>query len=262
MNAAHSPPPPMPGAIWLIRRELLRFVRQRSRIVGALGTPVIVWILLASGFAGSFAWTGSETGTLPYSAFLLPGIASMVVLFTAVFAAISLIDDRHAGFLQSVLVSPAPGWSVVAGKVGACALLGTAQAALILLAAPLTGLTLSPGGFLLALAALAAVGAGVSGIGIAAAWRIDSVAGFHGVMNLLLMPMWLLSGAFFPIDGAAGWLAWVMRINPLSWPTEAMRHALGAGASLPPTWAWIGAVAFGAAGIALATAAMARPTHR
>lgn len=238
----------------LLRREVVRFVRQPSRVVGAVGTAVLIWIVLGSGFAGSFSAAAPQGGgTLAYSAYLVPGMASMVVLFTSIVAAISLIDDRHAGFLQSVLVSPTPTWAVVGSKVAGCAILAVGQGCLVLLASPLAGVPLTPLGFVLSVAALACIALGVGGIGLALAWKIDSVQGFHGVMNLVLMPMWLLSGAFFPVASAAGWMRWVMLMNPMTWATEALRGALlheGSGA-LGVGPAWIGALAFAAIGVGL-----------
>jgi ABC-2 type transport system permease protein len=239
----------------LLRREIVRFWRQPSRVIGTLGTVVLIWIVLGSGFAGSFMaplGAGDEVGSLPYAAYVVPGMAAMVVLFTSIVAAISLIDDRHAGFLQSVMVSPAPAWAVVGSKVAGCALLAVSQGALVLIASPLAGVPLTAMGFVLGLAALGCIALGIGGIGLALAWRIDSVQGFHGVMNLVMMPMWLLSGAFFPVASAAGWLKWVMLLNPMTWPTEALRGALlhdGPGALGMPL-AWAGAAAFAAMGVA------------
>jgi ABC-2 type transport system permease protein len=256
----------------LLRREIVRFLRQPSRVIGTLGTVVMIWIVLGSGFAGSFMAplaTGDEVRTLPYSAYVVPGMAAMVVLFTSIVAAISLIDDRHAGFLQSVLVSPAPAWAVVGSKVAGCALLAVAQGALVLVASPLAGVPLTAAGFVLGLVALGCIALGIGGIGLALAWKIDSVQGFHGVMNLVMMPMWLLSGAFFPVASSAGWLRWVMLLNPMTWATEALRGALlrdgagsGGGGALGPELAWAGAAAFAAMGVAMPWVVMRRAMKR
>lgn len=251
--------PGFPGLAALTRREFLRFVRQPSRIVAAIGTPAFVWVLLGSGFAGSVA---SPEGHSSYAAFLLPGMASLTVLFSSIFAAISLIEDRHAGFLQSVLASPAPDWAIVGSKVLGGSGIATAQGALLLLAGPLVGLEWTLTGYLLGVAALLAISVGITGLGLAAAWRVDSAEGFHGVMNLVLMPMWLLSGAFFPVSGAAGWLGAVMLANPLTWPTAALRGspAGGQGSALVGGGAvvWTATILFAAGGFALAWATIGR----
>jgi ABC-2 type transport system permease protein len=248
----------VPGATslaTLTRRELLRFARQPSRIVAAVGTPVLVWLLLAGGLAGSVR--GDDAS---YAEYLIPGMAAMVVLFSSIFAAMSLIDDRHAGFLQSVLVSAAPRWSIVAAKTIGGSAVAWLQAALLLLAAPLLGLRPGPAGVALGLLALAAIAIGLVGFSLAAAWYVDSSQGFHGVMNLVLMPLWVLSGAFFPVEGAAGWMRVVVLANPLTWPMAAVRGAISGetGVGAPGWLVWVLTGAFAAAGFALAWATVGR----
>jgi ABC-2 type transport system permease protein len=219
--------PGWPAFRALTFRELLRFWRQPSRVAAAIGTPLIFLVFFGSGFAHSFAGTGPS-----YTSYLLPGMISLTVMFSSIFAAISLIEDRDAGFLQSVLVSPAPRWAAVGAKIAG----GTIVAA-----------------------------AGFNGLGLGAAWRIHSSQGFHGVMNIVLMPMWLLSGSMFPLSGAAGWLRALMTINPLYWPTAAMREALAGDVHAEPFSApviWAAAVAAAAAGVLLAWVGMARVRRR
>lgn len=231
----------------LTRRELVRVGRQPARIVAGVGTVALIWLIFASGLAGSMSG-----GT--FGAFLAPGMASMVVLFASIFGAISLIEDREQGFLRGVLVSPVPRWAVMASKVIGGGAIALAQGALVLALAPLSGISPGVSGWVLALLALACMGAGVTGLALALAWRCASVAGFHGVMNLVLMPMWLLGGTIFPLDTASPWLAWIMRVNPLTWTGEALRRAL-TGESVLGVWAWVGAAGFALAGFALATIA-------
>jgi ABC-2 type transport system permease protein len=228
-----SPSSPISGSAILIaltRRELLRFLRQPSRVLAAIGTPLLIWVFFASGFAQSFR-AESDAG---YGLFLIPGMASLTVVFSSIFAAISLIEDRHEGFLQSVLVSPAPRWAGVGAKIAGGAMIAAAQGFLLLLLAPILGAGIGPLQLAAAGAALALISIGISGLGLAAAWWIDSTQGFHGVMNLVLMPMWLLSGSLFPISGAAPWLQTVMMLNPLYWPTAAVREALAGGQAGEP----------------------------
>ncbi len=235
------------GTLALVRRELIHATRQPTRLAAAIATPVIIWVLLASGFAEAL----SSDGRAGYDAYLIPGVATLTVVFSSIFAAMSLIDDRHNGFLQSVLVSPLPTSGVVTAKALACALIATLQGGVILLAMPLTGPAPTVAGFFLAMLALALASIGVTGLCIALAWKIDSTQGFHGVMNLLLFPMWLLSGSIFPIDSASPWVAMITRLNPLSWPTSAARDALGPGAATLDATTWLLSVAFAAAGLAL-----------
>jgi ABC-2 type transport system permease protein len=262
MTHAPAPAPGLPAFLALTRRELIRFTRQPSRVIAAIGTPLLLLLFFGSGFAHSFSSSQTDSS---YSSFLLPGMVSLTVMFSSIFAAMSLIEDRAAGFLQSVLVSPAPRWSVVGAKIAGGTIIAALQGSLLLLLAPLLGLRPGAAGYASALAAIILIAAGINGLGLAAAWKIDSSQGFHGVMNIVLMPMWLLSGSLFPVSGAAGWLLAVMLINPLYWPTAAMRDALASGAhpepfSTPALWA--GALAAAAAGVALACLTVGRVGRR
>jgi ABC-2 type transport system permease protein len=248
----------------LFKREMLRQIRQPTRIVAAVATPAMIWIFLAAGFAGS-ANLGVEAGL---RAFLVPGIASMTVLFASIFGAISLIQDRADGFLRAALVSPAPRSSIALSKVAAGTLAAILQGAIVLLTLPAIGHPVTIPGLLAALGALACVGAALIGFGLMLAWRVDSTQGYHGVMNALLMPMWLLSGAVFPIETASSWLGAIARFNPLTWCHEAMRHALGMDPASNPYLAWTITVTFAATGLIAGCATIGRrtapkqPSHR
>jgi len=234
------------AAIALFRRELIRFLREPSRVAASIGTPVLLWIFVASGLSGSMLPVSDSTAA-GYGAYLLPGMVTMVILFSTIFASISLIQDRQAGFLQSVLVSPAPTWTIVASKVLGGALIATTQAAIMLASAPIIGLHPGVLGFSLALLGAILTAIALVGMGLALAWRINSNAGFHGVMNSLLMPMWLLSGALFPVEGASPWLAWLVTLNPLHWCTICIARSLGIQTGeISTVVAWVGAAAFAA----------------
>lgn len=210
----------------LTKRELIRQTRQPSRVVASIATPLLVWAFFAGGFAGAVGSVDSSSGTR-LGAYIIPGMASMTVLFASIFASISLIQDRHDGFLRAALVSPAPRWSIALSKITAGSILALIQAAIVLLALPFLGVKPTPLGVLGALAALACISILLIGIGLAMAWIVDSTQGFHGVMNALLMPLWLTSGAVFPVADAAGWLRVIAYANPLTWAQAAMRLALG-----------------------------------
>ncbi|MFQ5700355.1 MAG: ABC transporter permease [Acidobacteriota bacterium] len=209
----------------LAHREITRFVRQRSRVVGALLQPLVFWLLLGPGLQSSFQPAGSSPD-VAYTEYFFPGILALALLFSAIFATISVVEDRKSGFLQGVLVAPVPRWSIVTGQaLGSTVLAGT-QAGLILLLAPVAGLDVSARSAAASLAVLALMGFALSGMGLLLAWRMDSTQGFHAIMNLLLLPMWLLSGAFFPAAGAPGWLSWVMALNPMTYGLSALRRSL------------------------------------
>lgn len=240
----------------LIARELRRFVRQPTRVAASIGTAALVWVFLASGFSRSFAMPGAAEGGVEYGAYLLPGVVTMLLMFSTVFSAISLIQDRQEGFLQSVLVSPAPAWVVPASKVAGGTVIAGAQAAVLLLVAPFIGLQPGVIGMIGAILAAGLTAAALVAMGLAAAWWIDSTAGFHGVMNMVLMPMWLLSGAIFPVQGSSAWLAGIVLCNPLQWCHAAMASSLGLPAAMGAGWAWLGTILFTAAMMVLAAGVM------
>lgn len=229
----------------LFKREMLRQFRQPTRIIAAVATPAMIWIFFAAGFAGS-----TNLGVdASMRAFLVPGVASMTVLFASIFGAISLIQDRQDGFLRAALVSPAPRAAIAGAKIAAGSLMATLQGAVVLLTLPAIGHAVSIPGFLAALGALACISAALIGLGLTLAWRVDSTQGFHGVMNTILMPLWLLSGSVFPIATAAGWLSMIARFNPLTWGHEAMRHALGMNPASDPALAWSVTIIAGLTGL-------------
>src|SRR5687767_3462211 len=212
-------------AVSLARRELVRFLRQRNRVIGALATPVVFWLLIGAGMGRSFRAVGTpeEYG---YLQFFFPGTLVMILLFTAIFSTISIIEDRREGFLQSVLVAPVPRSAIVLGKVLGGTILATGQGLLFLLLAPLVGFRFTPASFAIVLLLMLILSFALTALGFCLAWRMTSTQGFHAVMNLFLMPMWFLSGALFPPTGAWPGLKYVMLLNPLTYGLAGMRRAL------------------------------------
>ncbi len=208
----------------LWRREIVRFLRQRSRVTGALAQPLVFWLLLGGGLNASFRPAGFEATS--YVAYFYPGMIALVLLFTAIFATIATVEDRKAGFLQGVLVAPVPRWCIVLGQALGGTTLALLQGGLTLALAPLVGIPLTLGAVLSSLAVMSVVALGLTSLGLVIAWRMDSTQGFHAVMNLLLLPIWLLSGAFFPATDAPAPLAWVMAANPLTYGVAALRRCL------------------------------------
>jgi ABC-2 type transport system permease protein len=199
--------------VWVLaHREVLRFLRQPVRLFGSLAQPLLFWLFMGAGFAQSF---NLGPGGMAYGEFFFPGIVLMLMLFAAIFSTITLIEDRSAGFLQGVLVAPVSRFSLVLGKVAGGTLIALAQAAVFLLLAPAAGISLSAGMVLGLVLLFLLVGTGFTGLGFAVAWTMDSVAGYHAVMSVVMIPLWLISGALFPVEGAAGWLALAMRCNPV-----------------------------------------------
>ncbi len=209
-------------------RELARFYRDRSRVIGALVPPVIFWFLIGSGLGSSFRMPGA--GAVDFLQYFFPGTLVLIVLFTSIFATISVIEDRKEGFLQSVLVSPAPRLSIVMGKVMGAGMVGFLQGMIFLVLAGLAGLKPGFQGYLEGVLGLFLSSIGLTALGFMLAWKLDSTQGFHAVMNLFLIPMWMLSGALFPIEGAPKWLEWTMRLNPVSYAVRAIQESLAPGA--------------------------------
>jgi len=227
---AHAPPARRggfvgpAGTIW--HREVIRFVRQRNRVIGALGTPIVFWLLIGSGLDRSFRVPGQAEGELGYLAYFFPGAVALIVLFTAIFSTISVIEDRREGFLQGVLVAPVSRLAIVTGKVLGGATLATLQAVGFMLIWPAVGPMPTAAGAALAVIGVVLMAVQLTALGLALAWPMDSTAGFHALMNLLLMPMWLLCGAVFPVDTAPAWLRGVMLVNPLTYGHAALSAAL------------------------------------
>ena len=211
------------NGVWILaQREVLRFFRQPSRLLGNLVQPLMLWFFLSSGVSARFISGGREVS---YGEFFYPGVVLMLLLFAAIFSTITLIEDRSVGFLQGVLVAPVPRLSIALGKLVGGTLIALLQVLVFLLLAPMAGLGLAVDMALVLLALCALIGLGFTGLGFMVAWQLDSVAGYHSVMSVVLIPLWFLSGALFPIEGAAPWLEWVMQCNPVTYALVVLRQA-------------------------------------
>ena len=208
----------------LWRREVVRFYRMRSRVVGVIASPILFWLVIGSGF-GSTMHTGAGGGQR-YLEYFFPGALIMIVLFTSIFTMMSVIEDRREGFLLSVLVSPASRSAIVLGKVLGGATLATLQGLIFLAFAPAIGVRMRLLDTSLAVLAIFLVAFSLTALGFAIAWRLDSTQAFHAIINLFLIPLWLVSGALFPLSGASGWIRAIMLANPLTYGVEALRAAL------------------------------------
>ncbi|WP_372724976.1 ABC transporter permease [Novipirellula sp.] len=217
------------SAAWMLaRREWTRFFRQRNRVSAAIVQPLLFWMLFGTGLRGAFTVAGDQN----FMEFFLPGTVGLIVLFTAIFATISVIEDRREGFMQSVLVSPVGRWPVLMGKVIGGSAIAWVQAMFFLMLVYLFGTASISSSIFLLMPLLALIAIGMCSLGMIVAWPMDSTQGFHAIMMLGLMPMWLLSGSFFPIpawsDSTIGQmiLGGMMRINPLSYSMLEMRRLI------------------------------------
>jgi ABC-2 type transport system permease protein len=223
-----------PTVAMLAKREWVRFFRQRNRVIGAVGQPIFFWLLFGTGLHSAF-----QSGGQDFMTYYLPGTFALIVLFTAIFTTISVIEDRKEGFLQNVLVAPVPRWTIALGKILGGGAIALAQALMFVVLTLATGnLEFSPALFGV-VAMLAVASLSLTALGFMFAWPMDSTQGFHAVMSLVLLPMWLLSGAFFPIpapgaDSGIGQILmhWLMRLNPMSYLVAGLRQMLSSQTSL------------------------------
>lgn len=200
-------------AATLWQRELVRFWRTKSRVIGVVASPLVFWLLMGY---------GSNDLARFYS-----GALVLTVMFSAIFSTISIIEDRREGFLLSMLVSPAPRTSLVLGKILGSATLAWLQGLIFLAFAPLAGVRIPLLEILPVAAAIFLISFTLTGMGFVIAWRMNSSQGFHAIMNLLLVPMWMVSGSLFPMATAHGWIRAVMWANPLTYSISLLNVLLG-----------------------------------
>ncbi len=241
-------------SLWL--RDVIRFLRQPSRVIGALASPVLFWFVIGSGLGSSFNADGG--GFLQY---YFPGSLALIVLFTAIFSTISVIEDRQEGFLQGVLASPAPRVAIVLGKALGSTTLAALNGVLFLTLVPFSGLT--PGVFALigTLGWVILLGLALSGLGLMIAWPLRSTQGFHVIMNVVLVPLWLLSGALFPATGASPWVRALMRFNPMTPAVDSLRALLGGGSLEGLPVAALTVAGFAIITLGIATLLVSRPSR-
>lgn len=210
-------------------RDMVRFARDRGRVAGMVATPLLFWLFLGSGLGRSFqppSGSASAAAGTGYLQYFFPGTIVAIMLFTSFLGAMSVIEDRKEGFLLSVLVAPIYRVSLILGKV----LGGTTQALvpglIVLLIGPAVGFHLGALQLLVLTGVLFLISFCLTCVGFFIAWRMDSVSGFHAILNVVLLPMWALSGALFPASGASVWMQWVMKLNPLTYGLAALRRLL------------------------------------
>ncbi len=211
--------------IWL--RDLKRHFRDRARIVGSLGAPIIFIFVLGQGLGSSMGGAFASGGpALDYKTFMFPGILGMTVLFAGVFSAVSIVWDREFGFLKEMLVAPVPSWSIALGKVISGATIASFQGCLMLLLAPFAGVKLSPVMIAELIPTLFLVSCSMTGLGVLVASRLKSMQGFQMIMNFIMMPMFFVSGAMFPLANAPAWMDMLAKIDPLTYGVDALRSIM------------------------------------
>jgi len=207
--------------IWL--REMKRFLRYRSRIVTSIVTPLLWLIIFGTGLGVSIRFGGTPGG---YRAFIYPGIIGQTILFTGVFSGVSVIIDKQYGFLKEILVAPISRPSIVIGKALGISTASMIQTAILLLLSFLVGVIMTPVCFIVTMILSLIISMGFGGLGLLIAAFTDSTEGFNLIMSLIVLPIFLLSGALFPIIGLPGWLQGAVYMNPLTYGVDALRYTI------------------------------------
>lgn len=206
----------------IVAREFKKFTRERSRLISSLARPMI-WLFLIG--AGMSRLVRPVDG-ISYTQFIFPGILGMTILFSSIFSSISIIWDKEFGFMKEILVAPVSRFSIVIGKALSGTVVSTIQAAVILLLFPLVGMSLDPVTIILVLLVCALLAFCISAFGIVLATFYDSYESFSVIMNFIVMPMFFLSGAMYPVKLLPKVLQTVSKINPLTYGVDALKHLM------------------------------------
>jgi ABC-2 type transport system permease protein len=208
--------------IWL--RNMKRFLRSKSRIVGSIAMPLFFLLFLGVGLNSVVQLPGLGEN---YIVFLIPGMVAMSVLFTSVFSGIQIIWDKQFGFLKETLVAPVSRLEIMSGQTLGGATTAVIQGTLILVLSVLVGFPITnPAGFLIALAFMVLIGISFTAFGIAIASRMDDMTGFQLIMNFVVFPIFGLSGALFPISSLPAWMIPLTLLDPLTYGVEGIRYGL------------------------------------
>ena len=219
--------------IWY--RDLLRFWRDKARIVSALAQPLMFLVLLGPGLSAGMGLLGRNPlgEGVDYVKFLYPGIIVMTVLFSAMFSAMSVVWDREFGFLKEVLVAPISRAAVAVGKALGGSTIAMVQGAILLIFAPLIGLRLSLTAVAVLLPLLFLTAFSITALGLMVAARLRTIESFHMIMNFMVMPMFFLSGALFPLNNLPDWLSLLTNLNPVTYGVNPIRLVIVQATNLP-----------------------------
>ena len=207
-------------------RDVIRYWRDRIRVAASLAQPLLYLVIFGSGLSASLGSGFAGGAGMSYTQFMYPGIVSMSVLFTSIFSAMGIVWDREFGFMKELLVAPIDRSAIAIGKALGGATQAVLQGLILLALAPFVGVTLSVASSLELLAFMAALAFGLSSMGVAIAARMRSMQGFQMVMNFLMMPMFFLSGALFPLVGLPLWMTVLTRLDPATYGIDPIRRVL------------------------------------
>jgi ABC-2 type transport system permease protein len=207
--------------IWY--RDILRFWHDKMRMISSIALPLLFLIVFGSGLSSRMGLLGPG---IDFAQFIFPGIIGMTVLMSSFMAGVSLVWDREFGFLKEVLVAPISRISVAVGKALGAATIAMLQGIIILLFAPLIGVSLSVWTVLALLPLMFLLAASMGSLGILLATRIRSMEAFQAVMQMLMFPMIFLSGVFFPMEGLPVWMSVLVKINPATYGIAPIRQVV------------------------------------
>jgi ABC-2 type transport system permease protein len=208
--------------VW--RRELIRFRSDRLRAVTSLVQPILFLVVLGTGLS-RLASRGLPVG-LDYRTFIYPGVLAMSVLFTSIFSAASIVWDREFGFLREMLVAPVQRWAIVVGKCLGGATVATFQGVIFLALAGVAHVPYNPVLLLTLIGELLLLSFTLTVFGVMMAARIKQIQAFMALTQMVVLPLFFLSGALYPLSGLPAWLTVLTRIDPLTYIVYPMRHAV------------------------------------
>ena len=222
--------------IWY--RDLLRWWRDRQRILPSLFQPILYLFVFGVGLGSAIGGIGGRAASAPagvsYTTFMYPGILAMAVLFPAIFSSMSIVWDREFGFLKEIQVAPIPRGAVALGKALGGSTPALIQSSVLLMLAPIVGVRVTPLMVVEVIGLLFLLACSLSALGVAIASRMRTMEGFQVVMNFVMMPLLFLSGAFFPLQGLPSWLALLTRLDPVAYAVDAIRRVVLGAAGVPP----------------------------
>ena len=210
------------GAYTIWYRDIVRFKRDRVRMFSSLGMPIVYLFVFGSGLSPAMREMGG--GNIDFKQFMFPGVLTMTVLFTSVFSAVSIVWDREFGFLKEVMVAPVSRVAVALGKVAGGSTVSLFQGLIVLLLAPVLGVNLSISQIVSLIGLMVMLAVMMTSLGILIAARQKSMEGFHMMMNFVLLPMFFLSGAFFPLRGVPVWMYLLSKLDPVTYGVDPLRQ--------------------------------------
>jgi ABC-2 type transport system permease protein len=209
----------------LVAREFKKFVREKSRLISTIARPLI-WLFLVGGGMSRLITPGMGTIGVSYLQFIFPGILGMTILFSAIFSSISIIWDKEFGLMKEILVAPVSRFSIVIGKALSGTIISTLQAVIVLCLFPLLGIRLDFLAFAEIVFVALLLSFCIASLGIVIATFYDSFESFSVIMNFIVMPMFFLSGAMYPVKMLPPFLRFLTRLNPLTYGIDAFKHPI------------------------------------